>query len=1680
MGQFAKARDLAKEFIAGNPQSDYVFEMLSVLEQAYARLKDAKNTERIKDQILQQLQTARFSFEVYDEIVHVADLTREWEIIRFSAIQNGDSATLKAALDNENRLAGLKRKLNGLTEFFGGGAAQEQYSELAERRYLDLLKKQMDGLQADFRRIQAHVDSLTKSGGRDSATIKAVNRLAVSRDSLVTQYGTIEREHSAVLTECLGTGQGRQRRDEEMQVKYIDWAFIRYQDAKEDLVAMNKEAMKKKAAKGGVKDTLKGKGSEVARLFSDIDIARAKKNLVEERAGIINHITSMLYSYPRSRYTPAILFRLAELYNEQAGDEFDVKLRDYEKKLAEGVQGIVFPEFNCDTVLKIYERIARDFPHDEMADNAYFYKALALQKIGRLDEANAVLLEMTKTYPESEFFVEANMNIARYYFEHPKIQGGKGYKLAEEAYHKVLYYRDHPQFVSALYSLGWCYYMQDQYDEAIAVFKYLVEEVALDFDVTKINEKTQMSNPLLRDEAIDYIAISFSEEHRMDDAVKFLGLIGNIDYAAMVVNRVAQLREEDMDYAGAIAAYSRLLAEYPQSITAPDASLGIIKMYELQNKREDAFREREAFFKRYARGGEWQSMVWKRDSLLIPRVDSIAIAMGQYIAEENYRRAEIRKDTADYSRAAQCFQRLLTAYPDKPRSASARWNLAIILESKLNRGGDAFGEFIKFSRAKEVDSVQREQAALNAIAVAQKALPPDSAVMEGKMESAALRVVDAVSNYRELFPRGKNLASALLSAGSIYFNRKLFPKAADYYDMIASKVAAPGDEAYFEAMFLLAQCRFGLDDWEGASKAFEVVWRKSPQESRRQEAYKFLLQAEFSRAKKAVTAQSYRDAAGLFLAIENKYPGSEYGDAVLFKSAECFEKIEKWQDACESYLRLQKTYPQSKLAPSALFNAATDYEKANKYQKAAEAYELIASQYPESDKAKDALFNLGLCYEKLGNADKVAEANERYTRLYPGEKDVEAMLLRTAEYYVKANLTSKAVAIYRNFVRQFPMSPKTVDALFMIGKVYKDKNDPENAVMNFTQAEQQHMKFVLSGGQGNAYAAAEAAYGIADLKRRQFAAVRFALPESKMKADQKTKSTLLLDATKAYEHVVKYQSEKMFEAAYWIGQMYEEMADSWKRQERPSLDPIKAAVLEKDISQVAGTIMQKSFVPYKKAIELSSGFDSITTEQRNWVYKTKVGLARNYFSAGVFMADGIAAMQNAPVPPDIRKKPLFHFQYLKQVLETVEPMKLQARTYFLWAYRQLDSLKLIGENSKKCLDECGRINYSLGADYDKLCEQILRDPDIPKDMSAAEREELSFQLEDIVFELQDKALFNYEDAMRVFKKDTVLGREYTGKIQQALARLNPDKYGREFFKRVVIGSGKDWESRSDSVSGWATPACPSDGWKKTTNRKMPTSATFPFGSPAYVWGDSQSIDIYIRKPVFLEGAPRDAAVHYSFEGKFWLYVNGTLTASDTSGNRTPDRRDSISGVAKLFKGGDNTVAAHVISVEPVLRGAALAVSFLVDTTQHFTSRYKQDTTSKTAAPSDTAKKQAAPAAQQHVIAYDHVFKSQKEVLKAIENYSVHLVTSEREIKKERLEIQRLQLQNDDIDAKIRRVKDEIAELRKKAGEGAKAQTPAPKSSAQEPPAKASAAKNPAQEQPVKNDVKGAAGTQGKK
>ncbi|MBN1757667.1 MAG: tetratricopeptide repeat protein, partial [Chitinispirillaceae bacterium] len=927
----------------------------------------------------------------------------------------------------------------------------------------------------------------------------------------------------------------------------------------------------------------------------------------------------------------------------------------------------------------------------------------------------------------------------------------------------------------------------------------------------------------------------------------------------------------------------------------------------------------------------------------------------------------------------------------------------------------AYKEFIAISGWSGIDSTRREKAALSAIAIAQSLLPADSLAPKGNVDFAGKKLIEAVDNYTKLFPGGTSSAKVLFTMAGVYFNRQLFDKAAGVYRRILD---TPEYADHFEeASMLLAQCRFGQEKWTEAAKLFENVWKKTTDETRRSAAQTFLLQSCYFEAKAFLADKQYEKAAAAFKTLDDRFPGSEYGDVALFSAAGALEKNEKWVKACERYFDLVDRYPQSQYAPDALFNAAGNFEKADKFNRAAETYELLASRYPDSPKAKDALFNLGFCYEKLGKVDMMIAANERYSTLYPEEKDVEALLIRSADYYARTGSLERAINLYRNFVRRFPQSPKTVEAYYMIGKCYADRNDKANARANYRLAEQHNTRILSESGSGNNYFASEAALALAEITRDEFTAIRLELPEERLKELLKEKTELLTEAANAYQRVVQYHSEKMFEAGCRIGELYEELAGALVGQERLKDDPIKAALKENEIMTTAAQLTQTSFVPYRKVLELSAEFDSLGTKQQEWVDRARENLGAAILQAGALLYKGVGAMQDAPVPGEIREQPLLYFQYRIKLLETLEPLKMRVLNYFT---SMLDTLPKLGLDDSLlivCEINVARLNYLIGSAGDRMAVEILKETEnLPKSLSEDEREELLFQLEDIVFELQDKALLELEAARERVLQRRLHDNPWYGKIIETLARLSPEKYGASFYRPVVYVSDESWLMRPDSVADWKMANTDLSAWipARRITPAAQNGRTLPSGVPC-IGGDNTWQRMYLWKNLFCGGKPRDAKMKVCIAGSYRLYINGVLTLSDTTGRSGNSACDSATGIVSLFRGGDNILACEVTGLAPITAGIAIQATLLVDTTEKFATGvvvpHGETTKKDTSGRRDSVVASTGRAVDSLVAASGKAPEkmSRRELREAIEKYRKREKEALSALRHERMEVQRLRI-----------------------------------------------------------------------
>ena len=189
-----------------------------------------------------------------------------------------------------------------------------------------------------------------------------------------------------------------------------------------------------------------------------------------------------------------MIFRLAELYFEQANDEYLAATEAYEAALrnAKGKKTLRLqpPQQNYDQTIRLHRRLITDFPDYRLIDGAHYLLGYCLEEMGDAKGGQEAFLALvcpqlsrskrtqeTDIYaacrprrPNSQFNTEAWVRIGEYHFDENELP------QAIAAYQKVIDLgpKDNRYYDEALYKLAWTYYRADAYPEAIRHFDALV------------------------------------------------------------------------------------------------------------------------------------------------------------------------------------------------------------------------------------------------------------------------------------------------------------------------------------------------------------------------------------------------------------------------------------------------------------------------------------------------------------------------------------------------------------------------------------------------------------------------------------------------------------------------------------------------------------------------------------------------------------------------------------------------------------------------------------------------------------------------------------------------------------------------------------------------------------------------------------------------------------------------------------------------------------------------------------------------------------------------------------------------------------------------------------------------------------------------------------------------------
>jgi tetratricopeptide (TPR) repeat protein len=169
--------------------------------------------------------------------------------------------------------------------------------------------------------------------------------------------------------------------------------------------------------------------------------------------------------------------------------------------------------------ITLYEKLLNDYPLYDRNDQVLYQMSRAYEELGQIKEAMAVMERLVREFPESRYIDEVEFRRAEYFFAH------RHYMDAEDAYTSIVNTGVSSAFYElALYKLGWTFYKQELYEEALDRFIALLDyKVSKGFDFEKIEDEQERKRT---EDTFRVISLSFSNLGGAPSVVEYFSRSG--------------------------------------------------------------------------------------------------------------------------------------------------------------------------------------------------------------------------------------------------------------------------------------------------------------------------------------------------------------------------------------------------------------------------------------------------------------------------------------------------------------------------------------------------------------------------------------------------------------------------------------------------------------------------------------------------------------------------------------------------------------------------------------------------------------------------------------------------------------------------------------------------------------------------------------------------------------------------------------------------------------------------------------------------------------------------------------------------------------------------------------------------------------------------------------------------
>ncbi|HEY9148204.1 MAG TPA: tetratricopeptide repeat protein, partial [Gammaproteobacteria bacterium] len=853
--------------------------------------------------------------------------------------------------------------------------------------------------------------------------------------------------------------------------------------------------------------------------------------------------------------------------SDESEKDFEARVARGEEMQGSGEEGFSVPSpqggddldnANARQAIELYTKLLQEYPLYERNDQVLYQMSRAYEELGETEKAMEVMNRFIKAYPNSRYMDEVQFRRAEYFFTRKK------YLDSEDAYQSIVAMGPSSSYYElALYKLGWSFYKQDLYEEALHRYIALLDyKVSIGYDFNQEHDKTESKR---MDDTFRVISLSFSNLGGPDSVTEYFSSNGSRNYEDKVYSQLGEFYLTKRRYNDAAGSYKAYVGLYPYAEVSPSFQMRVIDIYMKGGFGRLVVESKKEYAKTYALDSDyWRYFeVSERPDVISDLKANLKDLANHYHALYQDKRFEKEKGE-NYAEALLWYRNYLSSFPQEEETPAIHYQMAdLMLENKDYGDAAVAYESTAYNYPRHEKSSEAGYAAVYAYREQLKVVP------QGQRDPVKQRIIRSSLKFADTYPEHEKVTIVLGAAADDLYEMNNYELAIKTAHKLIDNYPTAEKELLRAAWLVVGHASFDLKLFADAEAGYvNVLSLSAPDDKEREAITNNLAASIYKQGEQANLLEDYRTAAEHFLRVGRLAPNSEIRPTAEFDGATALIQLEDWGRAAEVLTAFRRDYPQHELQPEVTKKIAFVYRADGKIAMAAAEYERIERESQDDDVRRGAL-------------------------------------VIAAELYKEAGDAQKELAVYRRYVEYFPKPlEEAMETYNKMAEVYQTLGDNKGYLATLETMVSADRAGGAERTDRTQYLAAQAALVLTEPLYQRFLSVQLVAP---LQENMLRKKDYMQAAVKGYSKLVEYGVADVTAAAtYYIAEIYYHFSRALMKSERPTnLSALEMEQYELALEDQIFPFEEKAIDIHKKNIELlHTGIHS------NWIDKSIAKLAQ--------------------------------------------------------------------------------------------------------------------------------------------------------------------------------------------------------------------------------------------------------------------------------------------------------------------------------------------------------------------------------------------------------------------------------------------------------------------------------------